>query len=82
MPGQYGNGCCTGYLRCFRFYDISLQQLFPFVAVAVPRLTTSMSAFFILNSHGLTWSIDAQTQPTPRHKNNLTTYWISYKRIF
>jgi len=34
--------------------DISLQQLLlKFMAVADPRLTTSMSAFFILNSHGL-----------------------------
>lgn len=34
--------------------DISLQQLLlKFMAVASPGLTTSMSAFFILNSHGL-----------------------------
>ena len=33
--------------------DISLQQLLlKFMAVADPRLTTSMSAFFILNNTG------------------------------
>ena len=47
--------------------DISLQQLLlKFMAVADPRLTTSMSAFFILNSHGLSGSINTQTQPTTK----------------
>ena len=52
---------------------ISLQQLLlKFMAVAGPRLTTSMSAFFILNNRN----------PQQKLKDLCRLHRLSYKRIF